>query len=453
MTDEDRQIAAKNTVRALLEETVSTMASNAIPIGELKGVAFFNMKRDALFTSLKSFEIASRMIAEVPAFKERFGAGATTRIVLQFVYQYFRRTNKVEFREPNFEALWSDFIAEVNDPYWLVRGVANIRHFDAKFDVTDLGDGITIRGRSPDELNALGFNSAVWDRIADDWSIGGPSSYVLVAENSFEKNPDNLILLDTSSVGTKAVRALGALRLVEAGSISIGRMWVVRPNRFNVGLGGLSATGASIPVVGTSRYTWSEVVERTYPTVYGCLAKLEKEGYGGSPGNLPIALRSFMATYDRWPDYFDSQLLDAITSLEALLGTESEISFRLSFRVASLLATDDNERAVLFKLMRDFYDTRSTLVHGGHLHEKRSGQLREKHQRSHSHFDELLALIRQLLRAFVVFAATPRSGYGEKFWKEELDATLLNATEREKLRAALGLTTATGTAPEQKEEK
>jgi hypothetical protein len=65
----------------------------------------------------------------------------------------------------------------------------------------------------------------------------------------------------------------------------------------------------------------------------------------------------------------------------------------------------------------------------------------------------LLALIRQLLRAFVVFAATPRSGYGEKFWKEELDATLLNATEREKLRAALGLTTATGTAPEQKEEK
>jgi hypothetical protein len=61
-----------------------------------------------------------------------------------------------------------------------------------------------------------------------------------------------------------------------------------------------------------------------------------------------------MATYDRWPAGGDSQLLDSITVLEALLGTDTEISFKLSFRVAALLATNDTERGDLLKLIREF---------------------------------------------------------------------------------------------------
>jgi hypothetical protein len=220
------------------------------------------------------------------------------------------------------------------------------------------------------------------------------------------------------------------MRLLAEGQISIGPMWVIRAARFNAGIGGLSRVGFSLPAMGAT-YIWTENLGRMYPSLYRELAQLETVGYDKSPGNLEIALRAFMGTYDRWPLGADSQLLDTITALEALLGTETEIAFKLAFRVAGLLAASDNERGVLFKLMKDFYDTRSKLVHGG--------LLKEKHQQMLRKVDTLRALVRQLLRSFVSFAATPLDGYGKSFFQEHLDVALLNSPEREKLRTALGL--------------
>jgi len=225
-------------------------------------------------------------------------------------------------------------------------------------------------------------------------------------------------------------RAMGACRLAAAGSITIGPMWVVRAGRYNFGISGITWAGVSIPSLG-SQYLWSEQVAAAYPRIYRELAELEKRGYSASPGNLDIALRTFMATYDRWPSGQDSQLLDSITALEALLGTETEIAFKLAFRVAALLAPNDKERGRLFKLMKDFYDTRSKLVHGA--------RLRGKHQRCLRQVDELRSLIRMLLRSFVKFAVNPQEKYNKAFFNECLDVALVDATERENLRTALGL--------------
>ena len=164
--------------------------------------------------------------------------------------------------------------------------------------------------------------------------------------------------------------------------------------------------GASIPASG-SAYSWGESVARAYPSIYRALATLEKIGYGRSPGNLQVALRAFMATYDRWPAYSDSQIIDAITAIEALLGTETEISYRLSLRVAALLAANDDERGTLFNLMRDFYDARSKIVHGAHL--------KDKQQKLLQRIEELRGVVRRLLRSFVVFAEAPREGYTRRF--------------------------------------
>ena len=158
---------------------------------------------------------------------------------MQFVYQYFARVDSIRFEEAAFEGLWCDFTAEIQDAYWVVRGVANLRNFNSDGLLHDLGDGVTIRGRDPADLASLGFGAPVWERVAEDWSGPGASSFVLVAEHSFAKQPDNIALLDSYSVSVNAQRAIGALRLADAGSISIGPMWVVRAARFNVGMGGL----------------------------------------------------------------------------------------------------------------------------------------------------------------------------------------------------------------------
>jgi hypothetical protein len=111
-------------------------------------------------------------------------------VLLQFAYQYFKRVDIVEYQEAVFEVLWCDFIAEIQDAYWVVRGVANVRNFDSESHLIDLGDGITIRGRSDTDLASLGFDAEVWARIVEDWQ--GASSFVLVAEHCFAKQPDNL---------------------------------------------------------------------------------------------------------------------------------------------------------------------------------------------------------------------------------------------------------------------
>ena len=349
---------------------------------------------------------------------------------MQFLYEYFRRHGTVEFNEAVFEALWRDLFAEIDEPYWIFRGVANMRCFRAADDPINLGDGITIRGRNPDDLANLGFDDYVWDRISEDWGGFGSSSFVMVVEHRVPKQPDNLMLTDLSSVSIKAMRALGALRLAGVGSVSIGPMWVIRPGRFNVGLGGHSSTGVSIPTMG-SEYVWTEQIAQRFPAIYSELRQLEPEGYSQAPGNLAVALRAFMATYDRWPSHPESQLLDAITALEAVLGTEAELSFRLAFRVSGLLAATDDERARLLKLMKGFYDTRSRVVHGG--------ALKQKHTQHLGMIEDLRSLVRRLLRSFLAFGASPPNGYNKSFFDENLDAALVHAAERQKLRTALRL--------------
>jgi hypothetical protein len=212
---------------------------------------------------------------------------------------------------------------------------------------------------------------------------------VLVAEHCFLKQPDNLIFTDGYNPPLKAMRAVRALRLLAPGSIGIGPMWLTRAARFNPGLGGLSSTGISIPMSG-SPYHWSDEVQSSYPTLYDELVHLEKEGYGRSPGNLEIALRSFVSSYDRWLAFPDSRLLDLITSLEALLGIESELTFRLSFRVAALVAPDDQQRGELLELVKGFYDTRSKIVHGSAIKKKHTDYLQQ--------IEKLAGIVGHLLR-------------------------------------------------------
>ena len=418
-------MSAKDHIQALIQEA----AASGLPLDRLRGFAFYDMQKDERVIALQSFAEAEQAIIQIPDFVARLGADSARRATLQCVYQYFSRLDGVRYDEAVFNALWEDFTAEIGNPEWITRGITNVRFFRSENLHIDLGDGVAIRGRNPEELSALGFSPAILGRTMDDWLIGfGSSSFVLVAQDSVPKEPANLI--STSDVWTKAVRAIGACRLAAAGSISISAMWVTRVARFNVGIGGLSQIGATVPTIG-SDYIWSDAVQAAYPQIYAELKKLESSGYGASPGNLAIALRSFMGTYDRWPTLHESQLLDTITALEALLGTETEIAFKLAFRVAALLASSDAERAHILKTMKDFYDTRSKLVHGA--------ALKPKHHQCLQSVDDLRALVRKLLRAFVALAANPPATYNKAFFNERLDMALVDATERENLRAALRL--------------
>lgn len=136
--------AAKEAVRAVLKDVIA----NNPALSEVRGTALYDPQKDAIIQASSSFNAAKAAVVDVPNFVGRFGSEEAERIVLQLIYQYFKRTLSVQYDETQFEKLWCDFFVEVQDAYWIARGVANLRNFRSEVNRIDLGDGVTIRGRS-----------------------------------------------------------------------------------------------------------------------------------------------------------------------------------------------------------------------------------------------------------------------------------------------------------------
>lgn len=92
------------------------------------------------------------------------------------------------------------------------------------------------------------------------------------------------------------------------------------------------------------------------------LESLQNPEYLSAPPPLEVAL----LLYNQDEPTESVAVLNALTALEALLTTDSntELSYRLSLRVANLLESDDASRLTTFKEMKEFYDLRSKIIHG-----------------------------------------------------------------------------------------
>jgi Apea-like HEPN len=420
----------KKQVHKLLAAAVTGATASGLELRQLQGIALYDGIKDSFVVPLEPFASVEAGLRQIALVQERYGVDQSHRITLQLVYEYFARAKAIHIDSATVDSLWNDFVAELESPAWLTRCVTNLRHFHCGTFHIDLGDGVSILGRDPAALSALGFSDAIQERLFAGWGGFGSSSFVLVAESSTPKRPDTFLGPESNDVWLRCNRAVGAMRLVAPGDVGLSPVFVQRIARFNVGIGGIHSFGGSIDTIG-SPFTWLPEHRPAYDTTYSSLARLEKSGYGKAPGNLDLALRALMSSYDRYPTSADTKLVDAITALEAVLGNEGEVAFKLSFRVASLLAETDEQRAVLLKAVKDFYDTRSRIVHGGRLGNKHSASL--------TAVDDLRTLVRRLLRSFVEYAAGHSDSLTKRFFAEEIDAALIDATRREELRKVLGL--------------
>jgi Apea-like HEPN len=421
---------------SLGREAVAAIAATD-DVTSFRAMALRNLGRDAVIQALPSYEDAKHVVCAPPLVAARYGSKADVgdRLTLQFVYQLFPLASAQSVGQ-DVRRLWGRFLAELNAPDWVYRGVANLRNFTLAGDVPNplqLEDGVTIRGRDFDLLRSQGFNDFTLEALAEDWSVGGASEYVICVERRVPKSPDNLIRNDATLI-TAALRAITSMRLSARGDVMMGSMWFARDAKFNVGVGaGASRSGWSMPTSVGSQFVLTRAVAREARSLQGTLNYLEQNGYSRGPGNLELSLRSFDSSYDRFPARQDSKLLDIITSAEAVVGTDVEITFKISFRVAGLLGRTNAERVAVFGDMKRFYDVRSKIVHGATLTGWRPAML--------GRADDARELMRRLLVAFLRLAAsTAATRYTKKFFAEELDAELQDEPARRRMLQALGIT-------------
>ena len=421
---------------ALGLEAVEAVASTG-DITTFRGAALLNPARDSIFQPLRSYEAAKDAIYAIPLVAQRYGSrdAVGDRLTLQFVYQLFPRARRLGVGE-DIRRLWRRFLAELNVPVWVYRGVANLRNFATDNDVPDpfrLAEGVTIRGRSLDYLRSVGFNEFTLDALAEDWSEGrGASSHVILVEHSEPKSPENLVRSDATGI-VAAQHAFTPLRLAGPGSVMMGPMWFTRSGKFNFGVGsGSSRAGWTIPTVGGSQYLLTRAVAREARSLEPDVRYLESNGYERGPGNLDVALQFFLSSYDRYPARPDSQLVDTITAAEAVLGSGIANAFKLAFRVAGMLGRTDAERVQVFDDIKHSYRIRNSVVHGDRLTEAQWRML--------ARVDDARGYMRRLLVAFVRLAVSSSpTRYTKQFFKEDLDAELQDEQARRRMLRDLGL--------------
>jgi hypothetical protein len=121
----------------------------------------------------------------------------------------------------------------------------------------------------------------------------------------------------------------------------------------------------------------------------------------------------------------NDRFVDSISALEAVFGSDSESTFKLAFRLASLLGGDDRERSTLFEFFRLAYDARSKVVHGDEIKQRHVEILRDEALLC-AHTRRILRGCLQITRATTIDALL-----------EHLDARLLSSVERDKIRKQL----------------
>ncbi len=429
---------ARQAVAALLEDIATHVRSGDHTLhDQLQEITEFDDEGRRIATDRPTWGAAVEAIARLPFFQERFGQ-QEVRITIQLVYQAFHDVADLNNWHPRFEASWRAIVEDVNDPNWRWISVATLENATEGIGALEFGlaAGVTVLRRSPEvdrRCIPIGLAAAL---DGNSRSRQVASSFVLLAETLVAKTPQSYLSLPPPEVTLCLIRALGALRLTDSGDIGIWEIVCASVPRFDVGdHGPMSFMTAPRPrdhesvAFELDKNRLSQTAE-----IFLCLKQLENHGYKSAPGNLDVALKSFMLFYDASPSSNELRIIHLVTAAEALVGSENgELTFRLSSRVSGLLAADDETRVDIFQRFKSFYDTRSKLVHGS--------TLATKHRRDLCDLSRLAGYVRTLLRGWVRLAAGSGSDREEArmmLKDKRIDATLMSAVDRASVRTALG---------------
>ncbi len=212
----DARDRARDALKALVAEAHAQVVTSAEPLAEYtRGTAVFNLERDRPLADLPGFPVALATLQQVPEFVRAFGTEHGERATLQFVYEYFTRTERLEFDDDAFDATCEAFISELDDPNWTFVAFANLRNLQSADALIDFGDGISIRYRSFAEIEErLGWTEWHFDHLTRDWTEGhAPSEHVLWVESVAEKSPETAILSDSATGPGRALTQPQAVQL------------------------------------------------------------------------------------------------------------------------------------------------------------------------------------------------------------------------------------------------
>ena len=111
-------------------------------------------------------------------------------------------------------------------------------------------------------------------------------------------------------------------------------------------------------------------------------------------------------------------MIDTTISLESLIPSNVELRFKFSLYLSFILAEAPEKREETFKLLRNLYDARSSLVHGDHG-SKEIEKVRDDWERVHSFLQKAICY-------YLFYLSCDR----EKKWEEHLKRLVFGLDKR-----------------------
>lgn len=400
--------------------------ANAMGGNHQNRVPFFDTQYDARFTGAESYRSALEELSAQGSLSRQYGNDIEPRLLLWLLYDILPRALMLDSDalELAFDEAWTAFKHELNTPYWTFICVTNLGGIvpDSASSGFELAAGVHVATRSQGLIDKLGSSAGLFQQ---DWQEGSPSELVLLAESQVEKSPDNVLLETDPHLAERIGRAVLAMRLAARGSVRHGAVFSRRLTRFfRSGLAtrqGVTSRGFATGL----DLLWNEQARRDSLLIYRELEETNSKFKNGW-GSISVAIRSYQSALNRGAFEFTDRILDATTAIEALLGDRTETVFKIRMRISLLLGESDDDVAALFLLVGQFYDLRSTLVHGD--------TLKEKHQKLGTSTDRWLEIARLAIRAFIGIAKADRFPKASEM-REQIDALLIHAGQRSRLRS------------------
>ena len=282
---------------------------------------------------------------------------ATNKLAGSFLGTYFDRANSFVFDANTFSAVFRVLIDELQSSTVKVSELSPLLNASLDCDRIVIAEGLSIRKLTIDELEQwLNRNLELpMAAMHPTMPVDGPSGLDCAIELAYEKGRfEGWGTLE--EIRDIADDLVTALRLVTDKNIHIAFTRRIGSGMLEPG------GGTSSSLRGHRPWPEAQISASMRPRISDLWQRVH-----ALPKNSPLtlALRRWDMVADRENE--DDALIDYWVALEAMFVPEStqEVSYRASLRIAAFIAESSDDRQLAYKLLRDSYNVRSKIVHGG----------------------------------------------------------------------------------------
>jgi hypothetical protein len=269
---------------------------------------------------------------------------------------------KIEFSPEIFDQAYCALERFFYSDTLMLKAFAPLHNFHSDVDHLDLGDNLQIRRITKREKEQL-LDESRWYPVMPHFetlSLEYALELAYTTEKVLGQIPQAPVPPKEEKMNGTLGKLVTTLRLFKRGIVWSNMIRTTSTYELPIPIG-ISHFSSPYKSLLGEQYSLTESEFKDFREFWNAIKRIDLEGHA----QLSIAIRRFNYAYER--SNLEDKLIDFMVAFEALFfkeGESGEFQHRLSVRVSRFLEQEYEQRKLVAKKMREFYNERSKVVHG-----------------------------------------------------------------------------------------